>query len=218
MIKDEYKLSNKLQIIQWCAYDLEFKAIDKGFKSWISKGITTYYSLTENGQFKSFDGLKEDCDLDRTEFFRFLQVRSHFEHIRKETDLNDPISKFFIDAYQRNQTRVSSPEFIKAYSLKSSTIQIMLGKNEREREICSYLKRIGSTFANPSGNAPALIHGESSVGSVWSISSLCQNKRHILLEGRLRVGGNVDTGKPIIGISFGNARWLNPFGQSFIKY
>ena len=107
MIKDEYKLNNKLQIIQWCVYDPEFKAnvIDKGFTSWTSKGITTHYSLTEKGQLKSFDRLKEDCDLDTTAFFRFLQVRSRFEHIRKETDLDDPISNIFIDAYQRKSNK-----------------------------------------------------------------------------------------------------------------
>ena len=49
--------------------------------------------------------MKEDCDLDTTEFFRFLQVRSRFEHIRKETDLDDPISNIFIDAYQRKSNK-----------------------------------------------------------------------------------------------------------------
>lgn len=106
MIRDEYKL-NKLQTIQWCAYDPEFKpnAIDKRFKSWILKGITTYHSLTEKGQLKNFEKLKEDYNLEKTDFFRFLQVRNRFEHIRKETDLNDPILTIFIDAYQSKSNK-----------------------------------------------------------------------------------------------------------------
>lgn len=43
LMKDEYKLGDKLLILQWVAYDPEFKPnrMDYRFKSWISKGITT---------------------------------------------------------------------------------------------------------------------------------------------------------------------------------
>lgn len=85
----------------------EFKpnTIDKGFKSWIWKGIT-FYSLTEKGQFKNFERLREVYDLYRTDFYRFLQVHNHFEHkIRKETDLNEPILIIFIDAYQSKSNK-----------------------------------------------------------------------------------------------------------------
>ena len=135
MIKDEYKLNNKLQIIQWCAYDPEFKAnvIDKRFKSWIPKGITTYYSLTEKGQLKSFDRLKEDCNLDKTDFFRFLQVRSRFEHIRIETDLNDTISKIFIDAFQKKPNKgIISRIYKGLLSKKSHSTDYVRKKWERE--------------------------------------------------------------------------------------
>lgn len=44
MIKEEYRLDRKLQIIQRCAYDPEFKPnrMDYRFKSWVSKGTTTW--------------------------------------------------------------------------------------------------------------------------------------------------------------------------------
>lgn len=116
-IRDEYKLNNRLQIIQWCAYDPDFKpnTIDKGFKSWIFKGITTYCSLTEKGNFKNFEKLREDSDLERTDFYRFLQLRNRFDDIKKETDLNDPILKIFVDAYQSKKPRVLFLGFVKAY-------------------------------------------------------------------------------------------------------
>lgn len=80
------------------------------------------------------------------------------------------------------------------------------------------MKRIGLTFANFSGNALALMCGGSLGGSVLSVSSLHQNKRHILKEGKLHAGVSADTGKPITGISFGSAQWSNPSGQRFTKY
>ena len=51
-VKGEYQLNDKIQIIQWCAFDPGFRPnlTDNSFKSWISKGITTFYSLTENGK------------------------------------------------------------------------------------------------------------------------------------------------------------------------
>lgn len=114
---EEYKI-HKLQILQWCTYDTDFRpnTIDKGFKLWIWKGVRTIYSLTENGQFKNFEGLKEDYDLDRADFYRFLQVRNRFEsNIRKEMDLTDPILVIFIEAYQSKSNKEVFSKIYKAY-------------------------------------------------------------------------------------------------------
>ena len=37
MIKDEYRLDDKIQIFQWCAYDPDFKpnTIDQGFSNFL---------------------------------------------------------------------------------------------------------------------------------------------------------------------------------------
>ena len=83
------------------AYDPNFtpNTLDRGFKSWISKGITTFLSLTERGQFKSFENLKNQFNLDRLDFYRYLQARNQFEHnIKNKTDFGDPIVTIFIDA------------------------------------------------------------------------------------------------------------------------
>ena len=106
----------------------------KGLKSWISKGITTFYSLIEKGQLKHFERLREDYDLERTDFYRFLQVRSHFEHnIRKETDRNDPILNIFIDAYQSKSNKGVISRIHKGLlSKKSHTTGYVKEKWERE--------------------------------------------------------------------------------------
>ena len=90
MMKEEYKLDHKLQIIQWCAYDPNFKpnTMDHRFKFWISKGMTTFYSLTKKGQLKDFENLREEYCLEKSDFYRYLQMRNHFEHdIKTKTDL-----------------------------------------------------------------------------------------------------------------------------------
>ena len=89
--KKEYKLDHKLQILQWCAYDPDFKAntMDHRFKFWISKGITTFYSLTKKGKLKDFESLRKEYYLEKSDFYRYLQMRSHFgQNIKNKTDLN----------------------------------------------------------------------------------------------------------------------------------
>ena len=105
MVKKEYKLDDKIQIIQWCAYDPKFtpNTRDRRFKSWISQGITTFYSLTERRQLKSFENVKNQFNLDRTDFYRYLQIRHHFDHnIKNKTDFDDPILRIFLCAYENN--------------------------------------------------------------------------------------------------------------------
>ena len=69
-IKTEYKLMDKLWIIRWSAYDSDFKPnqLDLRFKTWIDKGITTFYSLTKKGQLKDFQTLRKDFSLEQQDF------------------------------------------------------------------------------------------------------------------------------------------------------
>uniref|UniRef100_A0AAR2JJM9 Reverse transcriptase domain-containing protein n=1 Tax=Pygocentrus nattereri TaxID=42514 RepID=A0AAR2JJM9_PYGNA len=61
-VKGEYQLDDKIQIIQWCAFDPGFRPnlLDNRFKIWISKGVTTFYSLTEKGKFREFEDFKKE--------------------------------------------------------------------------------------------------------------------------------------------------------------
>lgn len=61
MLRGEYKLNNKLQIIKWRAY----YEMNNRFKSWISKG--TFSSLREKGKFKN---LRKEYHFERSLFFR----------------------------------------------------------------------------------------------------------------------------------------------------
>lgn len=74
------RLGEASKIIRCCAYDSDFapNRIDDRFKIWISKGLTTYHSFTHKGAFQSFETLQKDYGLVKDDFFRYLQVRHHF--------------------------------------------------------------------------------------------------------------------------------------------
>lgn len=69
-------MHDKLGIIRWCAYDPDFKPsqLDLRFESWIVKGITTFYSILDKGQLKSFQSLKREHCLENEDFYRYLPV------------------------------------------------------------------------------------------------------------------------------------------------
>lgn len=123
-IKDTYKLHDKLGIIRWCAYDLDFKPnqLDLRFKNWITKGITTFYSIIDKGQLKSFQNLQRDHSLEKQDFYRYLQLRNYFEKvIRKYTaDPEDPILKEILRAYSSEQTKGIISRIYKGFMTKKT--------------------------------------------------------------------------------------------------
>lgn len=52
---------------------------DNKFSIWVSKGLTTYYSLTHEGAFLSFETLRQKYGLGQDHFYRYLQVRHYFD-------------------------------------------------------------------------------------------------------------------------------------------
>lgn len=88
-------MHDKLGIIRWCTYDPDFKLnqLDLRFKSWITKGITTFYSKIDKGQLKSFQTLKRDYSLEKQDFYRYLQLHNYFNKVIRNytVDPEDPI-------------------------------------------------------------------------------------------------------------------------------
>lgn len=70
------------------------------FKEWTSLGLTTYYSLINKGEVKSFQDLKDLYGLQNLDHFRYLQKQmlSHNEH-----------KKSVFDPFPRLQLHVSQP-------------------------------------------------------------------------------------------------------------
>uniref|UniRef100_A0A096M9G4 Reverse transcriptase domain-containing protein n=1 Tax=Poecilia formosa TaxID=48698 RepID=A0A096M9G4_POEFO len=57
----KHKIKKEMKVLRWIAYDTDFKPLkyDKGFKQWIGKGITGWYTLQENNELLSFQQMKD---------------------------------------------------------------------------------------------------------------------------------------------------------------
>ena len=80
------RFKNTSKIMRWCAYDSDFSPnkLDGRFKTWITRGLTSYYSFVHKGVFQSFETLQKDHGLGKDDFFRYLQVRDYFNKNIKE--------------------------------------------------------------------------------------------------------------------------------------
>ena len=58
---------------------------DKGFKQWVTRGITAWYTLVKDGELESFQNMKDKYGLDKNEFYRYLQLRDYY---RKEIKID----------------------------------------------------------------------------------------------------------------------------------
>lgn len=102
-VKGLYKLDNKIEILQWCAFDPGFRPnlFDGTFKNWVSKGLTTSYSLIHNKQVKDFENWKTDFQFNNLDYFRYTQLRNYLRlNILTKTDLDDPVLIIFWKAYE----------------------------------------------------------------------------------------------------------------------
>ena len=91
------EIYNMLRLFRWCAYDTEFipNRGDKRFESWTQKGLTTYLSFTHKNTIQSFQHLRDEHGLEQRDFFRYLQVRHHFNQKCRPADFSKTESEFF---------------------------------------------------------------------------------------------------------------------------
>lgn len=100
--KNEYNLHDNLKILRWCAYDPDFKPnkMDNRFRSWIPRGITTYYSLTDKGVIKDFQTLKNSHNLEKQDFYRYMQLRHYItQKIHFPLDVQEPVLNEILNSY-----------------------------------------------------------------------------------------------------------------------
>lgn len=73
-------IEKPLRKLKWCAFDTDFPPAksDARFKMWNDKGLTTYTTFAPKGTLKSFEAMQNDHGLQRQDFYRYLQVRHHY--------------------------------------------------------------------------------------------------------------------------------------------
>ncbi len=93
-----------IAVILWCAYDTEFvpNRSENRFQTWITTGLTNYYTFVHKGAFQSFESLQRKYGLERNDFYRYLQVQHYFNQnldVVLETE-ETGIMKIFLSIYK----------------------------------------------------------------------------------------------------------------------
>lgn len=98
------KIERQGRILRWIEYDLQFKParLDLRFKQWSSQGITSFCLISTESGLESFQQLSHKINLDKQDFFRYLQVRHYFnKNIRDPEDPGSTIVQIFVDDYKK---------------------------------------------------------------------------------------------------------------------
>ncbi len=132
----EYKLTEEIVPLKWCAYDSEFtpNRLDTRFKDWIDKGITVLCNLIEDNILASFEVLKEKHSLDTQDFYRYLQMR-HFVNIKMKNmaETRTGFIELFRKAYKSDlHSRIVSCIYKCLLNLKTHSTYYIKTKWEKE--------------------------------------------------------------------------------------
>ncbi len=135
------KIERQGRILRWVEYDLQFKParLDLRFKQWSLQGITSFCLIsTENG-LESFQQLSHKYNLDKQDFFRYLQVRHYFnKNIRdiREEDTGSTIVQIFVDTYKKKvNKKIVSRIYSCLMSTKKHSTMYVKQKWEKEANI-----------------------------------------------------------------------------------
>ena len=109
----QLNLWTQLKQLRWIAFDSDFKpnCMDSRFKFWMDKGITAYYSIIEKNTLQSFQTLREKYNLEKQDFFRYLQLRHYFlKEIDKKQTKPEPngIIQLIIQTYNSSTKSIIS--------------------------------------------------------------------------------------------------------------
>lgn len=137
----KFKLEYQMRILTWIGYDSQFlpAQMDKRFQSWTQKGITAFCSITSKGEIQDFQNLKIKYDLEKQDFYRFLQVRHYYDtKIRRVTNDYSPLIDMFIKVYNTNtsEKRLISGLYNCIQDIKGHSTQYIKEKWEKEMQIC----------------------------------------------------------------------------------
>ena len=132
----KYKLEGDLRLLRWAAYDKQFipNTLDQRFKQWIPNGITALCTVTKDGNFMSFQQMKEKFALYNQDHFRYLQLRDYFEReVKPNTnqDKNGVIS-IVIGTYNSGRYRIISALYQQLMESKGNSTLYVKQKWEKE--------------------------------------------------------------------------------------
>ena len=131
------KLEKESKKLRWVAYDTAFEPgrLDQRFRSWSSKGITSYSKITEANKIQSFQFLKDAYDLEKTDFFRYLQLRHYFiqeiSTCDSQTTPNNPI-QLIAQTYIKGTKKIVSKLYQGMLNCRKHSTEYIKEKWEKE--------------------------------------------------------------------------------------
>lgn len=103
------------------------------FRIWVRNGITAYSTVMHEGSLKTFQMMEEQYNLEQQDFYRFLQMRHHFETLRKDIDLEDGMIKIFASTYKSEYITKTISKIYKYFSKRKSEGSLYI-KQKWDRE------------------------------------------------------------------------------------
>lgn len=102
------EFAKNVKILRWPIYDTEFvpAQLDKRFNEWRNSGVTSFSVIASGNGLWSFEKLKETYNLQKSDFYRYLQIRTYFDkNIKFTSERRLNLIKIFREAYNGNVFR-----------------------------------------------------------------------------------------------------------------
>jgi len=132
----KYKLEKELGLLRWIAYDKGFipGSLDQIFKQWIPNGLTAICTAIKNGNFMSFQEIKQKYDLSNQDHFRYLQIRTFFNKKIKHSVNQDKnsIIRTITEVYNAKKFRIISTIYGQIMEARGNTTTYVKPKWQRE--------------------------------------------------------------------------------------
>uniref|UniRef100_A0A669CJ85 Reverse transcriptase domain-containing protein n=1 Tax=Oreochromis niloticus TaxID=8128 RepID=A0A669CJ85_ORENI len=109
IIVKKYRIIEDCKLLIWPAYSQKFQSgqWDSTFLRWVNKGITAMSTLIDGKTFKSFENLQKQFGLEKSDLFRYFQLRHFYNtEIRKKLlREGSHIIEIITGAYKKTSTK-----------------------------------------------------------------------------------------------------------------
>ena len=123
-VVQKYKIKDINQL-KWLAFNSNFKPkeYDRGFKTWVTKGITAWCTLEEKEELERFQNMKDKYDLVKHDFQRYSQLTDYYKKkIRRDPSMEVwGVTQLLIKSFVGTSFRIISKLYKALTANKNST-------------------------------------------------------------------------------------------------
>lgn len=154
---------------------------------------------------KSFQSLKEHFNLEKQDFYRYLQLRGYYNSEIKQTNREEHnlLIKLFINAYRSELSRGTVAQLYKYICNLNNLSTNYFFKEKWTREGASAITN-GTIYVYPNGGAQNLIHGRNFVGKMYFAVLYLHCRARIIQEAQPNAGELVVAKRLTVNIFFGD--------------